>query len=268
MRFVTDDLPDVDPANRVPLQLLAGGLQRCATSSMQAALESPYIGLIPCMHFAHIAPHADRSDILLAALHEHDTARRQKLLFRLFDGFQATTDFPGAFFMADLMDMYPEAKVVLNKRPGGSVEWEQSIKVLTWSGSLVNYALCFLWKTDRNMYYIWQSFLEASKVRLGLKYEELLTAKHYEAHNAWLHAEAAKRGREVLEFEPRDGWEPLCATLGKNVPRDEPFPHLNDAADIRMVQRILYTRGAVSWLVLGGVIYSAVRWFGNKQLFS
>ncbi|KAI1324217.1 hypothetical protein F5Y16DRAFT_312138 [Xylariaceae sp. FL0255] len=30
-----------------------------------------------------------------------------------------------------------------------------------------------------------------------------------------------------LEFKPGDGWEPLCAFLGKEVP-DVPFPHEND----------------------------------------
>jgi len=30
----------------------------------------------------------------------------------------------------------------------------------------------------------------------------------------------------LLEFHPRDGWEPLCKFIGKDVP-DEPFPHVN-----------------------------------------
>jgi hypothetical protein len=57
--------------------------------------------------------------------------------------------------------------------------------------------------------------------------DELMTAKHYDVHNAWIHAEAAKRGREVLEFEPKDGWESLCAMFGKNAPKNEPFPYEN-----------------------------------------
>jgi len=34
----------------------------------------------------------------------------------------------------------------------------------------------------------------------------------------------------LLVFEPRQGWEPLCAFLGKDVP-DGAFPHVNDTAD-------------------------------------
>lgn len=33
----------------------------------------------------------------------------------------------------------------------------------------------------------------------------------------------------LLEWTVEDGWEPLCAFLGKVVP-DEPFPHVNTAA--------------------------------------
>jgi hypothetical protein len=219
------------------------------------------------MHFAHVAPHADRSSIVLAALQEKDTARRHKLLHRLFDGFQATTDFPGAMFMDDLMDMYPDAKIVLNKRPGGGQKWEQSIKVLTWAGSPVYLAVCYLWKTDRNLYKVWYAFLEHTQCNLGLAADELLTAKHYDVHNAWIRAEAAKRGREVLEFEPRDGWKTLCEFLGKDVPKDEPFPHRNDAAEVRMVVRILYARGVISWLALAGVVYGTARWALKGKLF-
>jgi len=266
MRFLSDDLL-VDRTDRAPIQVLGAGLPRCATSSLQAALESQHINLTPCMHFAHVAPHAERGAILLAALQENNTARRHKLLHKLFDGFKATTDFPGAMFMDDLMDMYPDAKIVLNKRPGGGRQWEQSIKVLTWAGSPVYYAICFLWKTDRNLYKIWHAFLEHTQRNLGLAADELLTAKHYEVHNAWIRAEAAKRGREVLEFEPRDGWEPLCGMLGKVVPKDEPFPRRNDASEVRMVVRILYARGIISWLALTGVVYGIVKWIVKGQLF-
>jgi hypothetical protein len=34
----------------------------------------------------------------------------------------------------------------------------------------------------------------------------------------------------LLEWTVEDGWEPLCAFLGKPVPDDEPFPHVNAAA--------------------------------------
>lgn len=266
MRFFSDDVI-VDRADRATMQVLGAGLPRCATSSMQAALESPHIGLTPCMHFAHIAPNAGRGDLVIAALRENDTARRHKILHKVFDGFQATTDFPGAMLMDDLMDMYPDAKIVLNKRPGGGRQWEQSIKVLTFGGSPWYRALCFLWKTDRNVYAMWYDIMERCQIKLGLTADELLTPKHYDAHNAWIRAEAAKRGREVLEFEPKDGWGPLCEFIGTEAPKNEPFPNRNDASEVRMVVRILYARGIISWLALVGVIYGTARWFLHGRIF-
>jgi hypothetical protein len=36
----------------------------------------------------------------------------------------------------------------------------------------------------------------------------------------------------LLVYEVKQGWGPLCEFLGVEVP-DKPFPHLNDAADMR-----------------------------------
>ncbi len=37
----------------------------------------------------------------------------------------------------------------------------------------------------------------------------------------------------LLVYEVRQGWEPLCQFLGVAVPKDKPFPHLNDTAVFR-----------------------------------
>ena len=37
---------------------------------------------------------------------------------------------------------------------------------------------------------------------------------------------------QLLDLQLKDGWEPLCKFLGKEVPR-VPFPHINDAAAYR-----------------------------------
>ncbi len=36
----------------------------------------------------------------------------------------------------------------------------------------------------------------------------------------------------LLVFEPAQGWEPLCAFLGRPVP-DEPFPHVNSTEEFK-----------------------------------
>src|SRR5438045_7671756 len=46
----------------------------------------------------------------------------------------------------------------------------------------------------------------------------------YDRHNAAVRREVP--ADRLVEWQPGDGWEPLCAALGLDVP-DEPFPHVN-----------------------------------------
>jgi len=50
----------------------------------------------------------------------------------------------------------------------------------------------------------------------------------YQEHNELVRRLA--RNREFLEYNVKEGWEPLCKFLDKPVPRDEPFPRLNETA--------------------------------------
>jgi hypothetical protein len=52
----------------------------------------------------------------------------------------------------------------------------------------------------------------------------------YEKHNAEVRA-AVPPGR-LLDYQPGDGWEPICEALGVPVP-NEPYPHLNTTAEFR-----------------------------------
>jgi hypothetical protein len=66
------------------------------------------------------------------------------------------------------------------------------------------------------------------------------------------HAERVKQvvaPERLLVFEPKDGWKPLCRFLGVPVP-DVPFPHLNEAASMRRVRRIVTLLRSLPWLLL------------------
>jgi hypothetical protein len=106
MRFLSDNPNTRDLSYKGGLKVIAAGLSRCATSSLQHALEND-LGFNPCMHMAYIAPHASLLKKCHDALLETDKAKRQKILHELFDGYLATTDFPGMVFAGDLMEMYP-----------------------------------------------------------------------------------------------------------------------------------------------------------------
>ena len=50
----------------------------------------------------------------------------------------------------------------------------------------------------------------------------------YDAHNAAVRAEVP--GDRLIDWQPRDGWEPICSALGIPVP-DLAFPHANTSDD-------------------------------------
>jgi hypothetical protein len=60
--------------------------------------------------------------------------------------------------------------------------------------------------------------------------DEAAAKAAYEAHNAAVRAEVP--ASRLVEWQPGDGWAPLCAVLGVDVP-DEPFPHTNTTEEFR-----------------------------------
>ena len=51
---------------------------------------------------------------------------------------------------------------------------------------------------------------------------------------------------QLLVFQVKDGWEPLCRFLNLPVP-DEPFPKVNDA---RGLQEMIRMTNAIAWFVV------------------
>lgn len=74
--------------------------------------------------------------------------------------------------------------------------------------------------------------------------------RHYET----VREHARMQGREVLETQSSDGWEPLCNFLGVDVPK-EPYPNENGGDDFipKMQERARLRMRAVAlkWLRTG-----------------
>ncbi|KJK60704.1 hypothetical protein P875_00053104 [Aspergillus parasiticus SU-1] len=62
----------------------------------------------------------------------------------------------------------------------------------------------------------------------------------YQRHIEWL-KEVVPADR--LVFDVKDGWGPLCQTLEKDVPKDIPFPKINDSKAIDRVAEYYMKRG-------------------------
>jgi hypothetical protein len=78
------------------------------------------------------------------------------------------------------------------------------------------------------------------------------TAKTHDLHVAWL-KEVVPEDRLIF-FNVKDGWEPLCKALGKQVPKDILFPRINDGEAIDRTAKMHIRRGLIRWALIFSVV--------------
>ncbi len=233
------------PAPGIPsptLAVIGAGLGRTGTLSLHAALER--LGFAPCEHMTNCFAHPERFALWLEA------ARRKRagepIDWRpLFAGYQATVDWPGAYFWRELIAAHPEAKVILTVRD--PERWYESARETIYAASQARTAsipprmlagLLGWLRPDaaRGFRTVQETVWDGT---LNGKFEDRAAAiRIFEEHTREVEATVAPE--RLLVFDVKQGWEPLCAFLGVPVPHGEPFPHVNDAADFARRQRDQY----------------------------
>lgn len=204
------------------MKLIGAGLPRTATLTQRAALE--ILGLAPCYHMQNVF--ADMSEVG----RWRDVLDGKLSAAEILDGYPAMVDWPGSDHYRELMEAYPDAKVLLSVRDGEA--WAKSMQQTIWGlfydDTLIRHVSDARMKVDP----IWNTYIEMMKEmwrRTQLLDGEATTlefmAKAMERFND--EVRAAVPAEKLLEWSPKDGWEPLCAFLGVPVP-DVPVPHVND----------------------------------------
>lgn len=128
---------------------------------------------------------------------------------------QGVSDIPAAIFYREFIEAYPNAKIILTSRSEDG--WVKSMLNTVWAGhlnprpdrhpkakNLSDRYNRFLWDNDFPQY-----GLEA-----------------YRRHNE--EVRRLSEGREFIEYNVSEGWEPLCKLLGLQVP-EQPFPWTDEA---------------------------------------
>ena len=203
------------------MRLIGAGLPRTATTSQKIALEM--LGLAPCFHMINVL-----EDLSLVPTWRRALAGGAAWT-DIFEGFASTVDWPGAFFYRELMDVYPDAKVLLSVRePDG---WERSMRDTIWGVLYGDTLARDLSNARERVDPLWRQYDELMKEmwdRAGLLSRQ---GNHSPLGSAML-----AYNQEVQQTVPRDrllvwsavdGWEPLCEFLGLPVP-EAPFPRVND----------------------------------------
>jgi hypothetical protein len=220
------------------MKLIGAGLPRTATTTQWIALKT--LG-VPTYHMKDMMADMERGVALWRRAYNGEQPWDE-----VFDGFEATVDWPAAFHWRELMEYYPDAKVLLSVRDGES--WARSMGdtiVQIYFGDSFMRSMCQaryridpVWASwvDLNIDTCWKGPRGALANTFGER-EPLI-----EAMNRWNdEVKAAVPADRLIVWSPKDGWEPLCEALGVPVP-DEPLPHAFDTE----VFRSAITGGAVS----------------------
>jgi len=229
------------------MKVIGAGLPRAGTMSMQAALDQ--LGF-PCYHMQEVP----RKRGHLKAWNDFLHGRAPLDWRTLFKDYQATVDAPACFYFEELMREFPDAKVILTARDAD--RWYDSLAALLRSikpmrplRHVIPRVRQFLTLADR----LFHTFLPAAGDRVS-------SVATYHRHNS--DVKRIVPPDRLLVFDVREGWEPLCAFLEREVP-DTEFPHLNTGASVveRVRRSLLPGPLPIMLLGLGVVALAALAWW-------
>ncbi|KAJ7167412.1 P-loop containing nucleoside triphosphate hydrolase protein [Mycena crocata] len=211
----------------VPMQVLDFGFSRTGTSSMQQALE--ILGYKQTNHGHHVfggGPHD--IDMWLAAINAKFSGigkpYEKKDWDRLLGHCQAVTDTPHYLFVKELMEAYPDAKVILTTRDPDS--WWKSISETAGVWYTSPLRRIDAWLNPEHAGRLYTLMRVSAQATFGTEtwFQEPDRCKaRFIAHYEEVRKMTPKD--KLLQFSVKDGWEPLCKFLGKDIP-EVPFPRV------------------------------------------
>ena len=199
------------------LRVVGAGLGRTGTHSLQIALQQ-LLGA-PCYHMLEIIEHPEFIPAWQDAVDGKPVDWEA-----VMNGYSAAVDWPAAAYWRELAEWNPDAIILLSTRSSTDAWWKSANDTIFEISrreappvpalqAQQKMAVDMLTKTFTPN---WSNEADAKKA--------------YELHNETVRA-TAPRDR-LVEWQPGDGWEPICRALSLPVP-DEPFPHVNSTAEFR-----------------------------------
>jgi hypothetical protein len=199
------------------MRVVGAGLGRTGTHSLKLALEQ-LLGE-PCYHMAEVFEHLDHIPTWHAAYRGERVAWDTVL-----GGYAAIVDWPGAGVWDQLAAAYPDAVIVLSTRRDAQT-WLTSARATIMDNSPEN-----AMDDDPRM----PGFAAMARDMFTAFdpnwRDDAAAMAAYDRHNETVRRDAPPQ--RLLQWQPGDGWEPLCAALGVPV-RDEEFPHSNTTEQFR-----------------------------------
>jgi len=195
------------------IQLVGAGVGRTGTHSLKGALELLLGGT--CHHMMEVT---DEQGSGWYGAFTGDPPDWPDFLA----GYCAIVDWPGASAWRQTAAAFPDAPVLLSTRSSVDVWFESATNTIF-------KAIASIPKEDAGPQ---GSFIgPMMKSFCAGDWDDPAVVKAaYEAHNAAVRE--AIPAERLFEYQPGDGWGPLCAALGLAEP-DQPFPHTNTTEEFR-----------------------------------
>jgi hypothetical protein len=193
------------------LSVIGAGVGRTGTMSLKLALEA--LGFGPCHHMLEVITNPAQAEFWSRAFDGEPVDWEEGL-----KGYRSTVDWPSAAFWKPLSERYPEAKMILTVRDPD--KWFASTQATIFHGEGPGPGMPGPVAT-----------MMGKMMATGLRermHDRDASIAAFEAHNAAVKAAIAPE--RLLVYEVSQGWAPLCAHLGCEIP-DRPFPKVNSTEE-------------------------------------
>ena len=235
------------------MKVICAGWGRTGTRSLKYALE--YLNSQPSYHMQNILLSKKDARKWHDSIFLHDEEFDWEDIFK---GYGACLDFPSCNYYKELMDAYPDAKVILTVRDADS--WIKSWNVLN-NQILKSFTFRFLAKIPYSSFKLQKDIhnemiLGPSGAFEGAKSDQ----ERMDKFDAWNKSVIDYVPKErLLVYEVKEGWEPICNFLDKPIP-DMQFPYKNKTKNMGHMSRFINTMFIVIVLIIIAIIISSVFW--------
>lgn len=211
------------------IKIVGAGYGRTGTKSLQLALEK--LGYGKCYHMEELFRNP------AGITHWKNAYQGKKVDWTsLFQNYQSIVDFPGAIYYKEIANHFPDTKVILSVRD--PEKWYQSVRATIFGfdpGPAIKMKMLFKMPFSAPARNLFQVIQQSNKAIWNQYFEDKFEDKDYAIQRFKQHIEEAKRvipKERLLIFDAKDGWQPLCDFLGKEIP-SEPYPNSNKKEDFQ-----------------------------------
>src|SRR4029077_20459180 len=207
------------------MKVIGAGYGRTGTMTLKAALEE--LGAGPCYHMVEVL-WGDTSRLPLWQAAADGEATHWEAVF---DGFESSVDWPGCTFYEPLIEVFPQAKVLLTVRDPEA--WYESARSSIYAALIAGRKGELKEGTEEPPSA--EAFGMISTLIWEGTFHGRFEDKAYAIEMFNKHIEDVKSKvppERLVVHEVKEGWKPLAQMLGVEEPKTE-FPRLNDKVAFR-----------------------------------